>query len=99
VVGVCRKFRLVPSAGPNVKGARPAGPARAGAAVFPLGSTAVEVDVVAAGGSLWIEVKAHQAFGAGSRRAAGASHARSEAPSLGAKRGVCRGPLTPGPRS
>ena len=32
----------------------------------------MEVDVVAAGGSLWIEVKAHQEFGNGSNRATGA---------------------------
>lgn len=65
VVGVNQRFKLVPP------GARSGPQAETPAA--PATSRSVEVDVVAAGGSLWVEVKAHAWFTGASSRATGAA--------------------------
>ena len=73
MVGVSQRFKLVPPgarSGPQAKTpAAPSGPPT----TLPLpASRSVEVDVVAAGGSLWVEVKAHAWFTGASSRATGA---------------------------
>ena len=69
VVSVSQRFKLAPpGTSSNAQAETPAAP--------PPGSPtsrAVEVDVVAAGGSLWVEVKAHAWFRGASSRASGAA--------------------------
>lgn len=72
MVGVSQRFKLVPPgarSGPQAK--TPAAPSGPTITAPPPTSKSVEVDVVAAGGSLWVEVKAHAWFTGASSRATG----------------------------